>query len=163
MNRWSVNWYPTCHSSSLCKLAQLCPLKGPLPGTQRSMSSRAYARAYTALYTLYSGLRFEMSNNSVSTLSRSSCPVHSSPPASTQPAGGGANLHWNVYSQNWFTWNVLKTLCYKWWQHTVLFLQIPDQIARLRWDTTGKSIVFHELVNLEILGYFASITCLLSD
>lgn len=121
-------WHHTCHGSSCFKLPQLCPLKGPPPGLHCIMSSRAYAKAYTALYTLYSGRRFEISKNSVCTLSRFSCPLHINPPASTQPFGGGANLHWNVYSQNCFTWNIIK-------QHAIimtkigLFLQLLDQIA----------------------------------
>ena len=35
--------------------------------------------------------------------------------------------------------------------------------SRLRGKMAGKNIVFYALVNFEILGYFASITCLCSD
>jgi hypothetical protein len=72
-NLWlhsGTKFHQTCHGSSLCKLAQVCPTKGPLPGTHFSMSWRACAMAYTALYTLYSGLRFETSRNSVFTVAR---------------------------------------------------------------------------------------------
>lgn len=103
---------PTCQGSSLCRLAQRCPLKGPLPGTHCSRSCRAWARAYTALYTLYSGLSSDTSPQSVSTSLRSSWPVHTSPPASTQLAGG-SNLHPNTASQNCLTLPEQRRKCYR--------------------------------------------------
>ena len=135
---WKVWIHDTCHGCIVCKLAQLCPVKGPLPGTHCNMSWRAWARAYTALYTLYSYLRSDTSRSVVSTVPRSSCPVHTLPPASTHSDGRGANLHWNVCSQNCLTWrkhlNVNKAPCNK---QQKLHLKQRRQLGMARYSNSS--------------------------
>lgn len=43
----------TCHGSKLVMSAQSFPLNGPLPSSQCSRLCKAWATAYTALYTLW--------------------------------------------------------------------------------------------------------------